>query len=297
MANPRLCDKVVIGENPVREKDAAMEDMPMSSLEAEGPIPTAARPGEPKVKTITVDDISEALAAGMRDFRAAPLFGLLFGVACAAVGLLLVTLAGDFGLMYLAYPVIAGFALVAPAAAVGFYVISRRLERGEPVAIGSVVATIIAEGGKELGFMALVGLFGLLTWLYSAGFLYALFFGLHPADVGDIVANAVATPRGLAFLFVGNIVGGIMALILFSVSVVSFPLLIDREVDFVTAMITSIRVVAASPGPMIGWGIFIATLTGVAILPMFLGLIFVLPLLGHATWHLYRRAVVPADVA
>jgi uncharacterized membrane protein len=251
---------------------------------------------EPQVRALTVDDISEALAAGMKDFRAAPVFGLVFGAICAIVGNVIVMLAGDFGLIYLAYPVIAGFALVAPAAAVGFYEISRRLERGEPIGLGAVLAAIAAEGGRELGYMALVGLFALLGWLYSASFLYALFFGLQPAAVGDIVAYTVTSPRGLAFLVVGNVIGAVMATILFAISVVSYPLLIDRPVDFVTAMITSIRAVAASPGPMLGWGIFLATVTAIASLPMFLGLIFVLPVLGHATWHVYRRAVLNDDL-
>lgn len=273
----------------------------MTSQIGSSPLPdissaSVKRSDEPQIRTISVDDISESLSAGMRDFRAAPLFGLAFGAACAISGAVLVNIADNFGLVYLTYPVIAGFALIAPSAAVGFYEISRRLENGEPASPGSVLATILREGGKELGFMALVGLFCLLTWLYSAGFLYALFFGLQPADLGDIIGNAVATPRGLVFLLVGNAVGGIMAMLLFSISVVSYPLLLDRNVDFVTAMITSVRVVQASPGAMIGWGIFLATLTAIASLPMFLGLIVVLPVLGHATWHLYRRAVVrPTD--
>ncbi len=274
-----------------------MEETPVPTLEFVQPAATAARPREPGVRAITVDDISNALTDGMRDFRAAPLFGLAFGGACTLTGILLVVLIQDLGLIFLTYPVIAGFALVAPSAAVGLYEISRRLERGEPTDALSVMRAVIVHGGKEMGFMALVGLFGLLTWLYSAGFLYALFFGMQSADIGEIIASAVTTPRGMAFLLVGNMVGGVMAMLLFAISVVSYPLLIDRDVDFVIAMITSIRAVMASPGPMIGWGIFLATLTGIACLPMFLGLVVVLPLLGHATWHLYRRAVEPMQAA
>ncbi|MDR3493582.1 MAG: DUF2189 domain-containing protein [Ancalomicrobiaceae bacterium] len=244
------------------------------------------------IRAITVDDISEALTVGLRDFRAAPAYGLVFGIACTLFGILFVETVMRSGYDYVVYPAIAGFTFVAPLAAIGLYETSRRLERGDDVSWRAVLTSIFSHGGRELGFMSLVTMFGLLAWVYSAAILYALFFGLQPADAADIIANAVATPRGLAFLLVGNLVGAAMSLVLFSVSVVSYPMLIDRDIDFVTAITTSIQVVSKSPGPLIGWGIFIATMTGIAILPMFLGLVVVLPLLGHASWHLYRRAIV-----
>ena len=139
--------------------------------------------------------------------------------------------------------------------------------------------------------MALVTTFGLIVWIYAAGFVYALFFGVRPVGADMIVDAAVSTPRGIAFLMAGNLLGAVVAAVIFSISVVSYPFLLDRDRDFVTAMITSIRVVLASPMVLLGWGIFVATMLVVAIVPMFLGLIVVLPWLGHATWHLYRRAV------
>ena len=247
---------------------------------------------EPRVRVITVDDISHALTAGMKDFRAAPAYGLIFGAICTVIGLGIVHMALGTGYMFLAYPAIAGFALVAPSASVGLYEISRRLEKGEPVGWNAVVSAVLNRGGKELAYMSVVAVFGMLIWLDAAGFLYAIFFGLQPLDAGQIVVEALTTTRGLAFLVMGNVIGGIMAATLFSISVVSYPLLLERDIDFVTAMITSIRAVSASPGPMLGWGIFIGTMLCIASIPMFLGLIVVLPLLGHATWHLYRRAVV-----
>lgn len=255
----------------------------------------AARPdadrSDPPVREVTVDDISRALAAGMRDFRAAPVFGLVFGGLYAVGGIGLVYLVAGLDLVFLAYPMAAGFAIVAPLVAVGLYEVSRLLEAGRRPTWGEVLAAIPHHGRRELGFMALVAVFGLIVWVYSAGFLYAVFFGLSQQSFGEILSAVVTTPRGIAFFLLGNLLGAVIALALFSVSVVSYPLLIDREVDFVTAMITSIRAVLASPGPMIGWGIFIGTLLGIAILPMFLGLFVVLPVLGHATWHLYRRVV------
>jgi uncharacterized membrane protein len=246
---------------------------------------------DPQVREITVDDISAALAAGMRDFRAAPTFGLVFGGLYAVGGLALVYALSSLELVFLAYPLAAGFAIVAPLVAVGLYEVSRLIEAGTVPTWGAVLAAIPHHGRRELGFMALVAVFGLIAWVYTAGFLYAVFFGMQPYSFGELVTAVVSTPRGIAFFMLGNLLGAVIALTLFSVSVVAYPLLIDRDIDFVTAMITSIRAVVASPGPMIGWGIFIGTMLGIAILPMFLGLFVVLPLLGHATWHLYRKAV------
>jgi uncharacterized membrane protein len=248
---------------------------------------------DPVVRALSVDDISIALTEGLRDFRAAPQFGLAFGALYAAGGIVMVTVLQRFDWLFLAYPLAAGFALIAPLVAVGLYEVSRLLEAGEAPTWPKVIGAIRHHGQREIAYMALVAVFGLIAWVYIAGFLFAVFFGLRSFDLSELVSMAVSTPRGIAFLLIGNLVGAAIALVLFSVSVVSYPLLLDRDVDFVTAMITSIRAVTASPGPMIGWGIFIGTLLAIAILPMFLGLVIVLPMLGHATWRVYRRAVEP----
>jgi len=244
-----------------------------------------------KVRAITVDDISVALSEGLRDFRAAPAFGLMVGAIYAIAGNLLFWVAASYDLLFIAYPLAAGFALVAPFAAVGIYETSRRLAAGGDVSFGALIGSVPPHARRELGYMALVTAFGLIAWIYAAGFVYALFFGLRPLDYTDIVSAVVSTPRGIAFLVTGNVIGAVMATVIFSVSVVAYPMLLDRDIDFVTAMITSIRAVFAAPMVMIGWGIFVATMLAVAILPMFLGLVVVLPWLGHATWHLYRRTV------
>ena len=262
----------------------------MAELVAGSSAPSIAA-AEPLVRAVTVDDISAALSAGLRDFRAAPAFGLLVGAIYALAGNLIFWVAASFDLLFLAYPLAAGFALVAPFAAVGVYETSRRLAAGESVSVTDLLGRVPAHARRELGYMALVTAFGLIAWIYAAGFVYALFFGLRPLDYTDIVSAVVSTPRGVAFLMVGNVIGATMAMLVFSLSVVAYPMLLDRDVDFVTAMITSIRAVFAAPLVMIGWGIFIGTMLAVAILPMFLGLVVVLPWLGHATWHLYRRAV------
>lgn len=247
---------------------------------------------EPEVRAITVDDVSAALSDGLRDFRAAPAFGLLVGLVYAVAGNVLFWIATSFDLVFLAYPLAAGFALIAPFAAVGVYEVSRRIDKGGSLSLGSLIGAVPAHARRELAYMALVTLFGLIVWIYAAGFTYALFFGIHPLPADDIVAMIVSTPRGVFFLVAGNILGALLATVIFAISVVAYPMLLDRDVDFVTAMIASIRTVLAAPMVMIGWGIFIATMLLIAILPMFLGLVLILPWLGHATWHLYRRAVV-----
>ncbi|MER2605671.1 MAG: DUF2189 domain-containing protein [Siculibacillus sp.] len=257
-----------------------------------GTVPTGASRADPEVRALTPDDLSEALAAGLRDFRRAPTFGLLVGLVYAIGGNLLFWVAASFDLLFLAYPLAAGFALVAPFVAVGLYEVSRRIETGESLNTTDLIGAVPPHARRELAYMALVTLFGMIVWIYAAGFVYALFFGMRPLEASDIVATIVGTPRGAFFLVAGNLLGAIIATLIFSVSVVAYPMLLDRDIDFVTAMITSIRVVLAAPLVLIGWGVFIATMLAVALLPMFLGLIVVLPWLGHATWHLYRRAVV-----
>lgn len=246
---------------------------------------------DPRVRALTLDDMSAALADGMRDFRAAPAFGLLVGAIYAIGGNVLLAIFASLDMLYLAYPMAAGFALVAPFAAIGVYETSRRLACGESTSIADLVGRVPPHARREIAYMALVTAFGLIVWIYAAGFLYALFFGLRPLDYGGIVNAAVSTPRGIAFLMAGNALGAVIATVIFSVSVVSYPFLLDRDRDFVTAMITSIRVVSASPMVMLSWGIYVATMLVIAMMPMFLGLVIVLPWLGHASWHLYKRAV------
>jgi uncharacterized membrane protein len=128
--------------------------------------------------------------------------------------------------------------------------------------------------------------------MYQVRLLIALFFGLHGLPSGGFPAILFTTPEGLAFLAVGHAVGAVLAVLVFSITVVSFPLLLDRPVDVVTAMITSVKSVVNNPVPMIGWALVVTLLIVVASLPAFIGLLIVLPVLGHTTWHLYRKIVI-----
>ncbi|KQU51432.1 hypothetical protein ASG72_14100 [Bosea sp. Leaf344] len=249
---------------------------------------------DPQIGRIGVADVVEAFAAGLRDFQAAPLYGLFFGGIYALGGLFILMSVTRLGMPYLAYPLAAGFVLIGPFVAVGLYEVSRRRERQEALRWSGILGVVLAQGRRELSWMAFVALFLMMIWLYQVRLLLALFLGFQSfASFGGFLTVLATTPEGLMFLAVGNLVGAVLATVLFSLTVVSFPLLLDREVDFITAMITSVRAVALNPVPMLGFAAAIVALSVVAMLPAFLGLVVILPVLGHATWHLYRRVVLP----
>ena len=248
---------------------------------------------DPVVRRIAISDVVESLVQGLRDFQAAPLYGLAFGAVYAIGGIAITLSLTKFGLVYLAYPLAAGFALLGPFVAIGLYEISRRREAGLPLSPRAVFGVVTSR--SEIGWMAFVTLFVFIVWMYQVRLLIALFLGLNTsfASIQDFLNVVLSTNEGLVFLLVGNCVGAALALVLFSLTVVSFPLLLERDVDFVTAMVTSVRAVVASPLPMIGWAATIVLLLAISTLPYFLGLLVKLPILGHATWHLYRRVVAP----
>jgi uncharacterized membrane protein len=247
----------------------------------------------PGVHPLTVDDLVDVMAAGIRDFRAAPQYGLVFGGLFAAAGWLLIALLWYLGLPYLAYPLALGFALIAPFTAVGFYVVSDHLEKGKSLSWGIVFSEGRATARRDLGYMAFFTGFALILWLYIAAFLFVGFLGFEGFGP-DLLKTLFTTSAGLVFLLLGNVIGALIAFFVFSISAVSFPMLYERDVDFVTAMVTSVRLVIANPSTMIIWFVVIGILMGISLLSGLIGLIFVLPVLGHATWHLYRRAVEPA---
>lgn len=248
---------------------------------------------DPVVRPIKVADIAEALGQGLRDFQAAPLYGLAFGGFYALGGIVITLSLTAFGLVYLAYPLAAGFALIGPFVAIGLYEVSRRREAGEPLSPRAIFGVVTSR--SEIGWMAFVTLFVFIVWMYQVRLLIALILGLNASfgSLNEFLTVLLTTNEGLLFLLIGNCVGAALALVLFSLTVVSFPLLLEREVDFVTAMVTSVRAVVTSPGPMIGWAATVVLLLGISALPYFLGLVLTLPILGHATWHLYRRLVAP----
>ena len=243
------------------------------------------------IREISISDLRDCIALGVKDFRSAPMYGMFFGAIYAAGGLTMTWVAFALGDYYLAYPAIMGFALFAPFASAGTYEISRRLERGEPLSWNAVLGSVWARSGMEFGWLALVSLFTLIIWLDLAVFVFLAFFGAHVPSLPDLVATVFTTPYGMAFLIVGNVVGAVIAFIVFSFTAVAPPLLADRNVDFVTALTTSVRAVRANPRTMIAWALVIGMDLALAFVTLFVGLIVILPILGHTTWHLYRKLI------
>jgi uncharacterized membrane protein len=251
------------------------------------------RPQDPQVRRIAVADIIDALAQGARDFQRAPRYGLAFGAFYAAGGIALVAVLSALRMTYLAYPLAAGFAIVGPFVAVGLYQVSRDLESGTPPSFRNILSVV--KSRREIRWMAFVVGFFFVIWMYQVRLLLALVLANAGsfASLQEFLQIVFTTSSGWMFLLIGNVIGAVLSLVLFSISVVSFPLLLEREADFVTAMITSVRAVSENPVPMIGWAAIVVALLIVSALPMFLGLLVTLPILGHTTWHLYRRLVVP----
>ena len=246
----------------------------------------------PEMRPLQTDDIVPLLRAGWDDYRRAPAFGLAFSAVYVLGGILLWWVFGGSGNELWFIPVAVGFPLLAPFAATGLYEVSRRLETGEPLSWSAVLGCVLRQKDRQVPSMAVVILLAFMFWVFVAHTIFALFFGLSAITSTGLAL--LATSNGLTMLAVGGTVGGLMAIAVYAVTVVSLPLLLDKEVDFVTAMITSVQAVTAAPIAMLGWAATIAVLLFVGMLPLFLGLFVVLPVLGHATWHLYRRVLPDA---
>ena len=247
---------------------------------------------QPEVQTLDFGDLVAALVSGIEDFRKAPLYGLFFGGVFAAGGLLAIMLLSWFGELWLIIPIGIGFPLIGPFAAAGLYEVSRRLERGQPLTWSGVLVFVFRQREGQLGWMAFVVLFVFWIWLYQIRLLIALFLGFKsPSTIEGFVTVVTTTQEGMLFLVVGTLVGALLSLCLFAITVIAMPMLIDSQRDFVTAMITSVKTVTTNPKVMLVWGFAVVVLAFIALAPFFIGLLVVFPVLGHATWHLYRRAV------
>lgn len=243
----------------------------------------------PKVQRISTGDLRAALSAGWADFRRAPAFGLFFALVYVAGGLALWFGLGAMGQPVWFVPIAAGFPLFAPFAAIGLYEVSRRLERNEPLSWAPILGALRGRGDGQLALMAVGVLLAFGFWIVLARSIFAIF--MAQSGIGFDSLGLLFSAEGMSMLLIGSAVGAALAFSLFAVTVISLPLLLDREVDFVTAMITSVDAVRQNLQTMLIWAAVIAGLIFAAMIPAFLGLFVVLPVLGHATWHLYRRVV------
>jgi uncharacterized membrane protein len=256
-----------------------------------------ASPRAPEVRPMSRDDIQEALRLGISDFRTAPRFGLFFGgvYAVAGIAIFLQLLVWEQPLWFV--PLVFAFPIIGPFVAVGLYEVSRRLEAGEPLEWSDVLGVIWRQRTTQFPYLAFVVLAGFMVWVWFARLMIALFLGRMEFATYSDLTQLLATPQGQMMLVVGTVVGAVIAFVIFSVTAVSLPLLLERDIDFVTAMITSWNAVLMNRAVMLSWAAIIAGILFVAMLPAFLGLVVALPILGHATWHVYRRAVIPPEEA
>lgn len=247
----------------------------------------------PAIRRIDARDIWDALARGWDDFGASRFHVVFLCLIYPIIGLVLGKLASGDATIPLFFPLCSGFALVGPFAAIGVYELSRRRERGLDVAWLHAFDVLRSPSiGSILLLGAMLGVIFVL-WLEAAMSLYELIFGrVVPATIGAFAVQVLTTSQGWTLIVVGNLVGFVFAVLTLTLSVVSFPLLLDRDVGLAVAVQTSARAVLANPRTMALWGIIVAAALVVGTLPFFIGLAVVIPLLGHATWHLYRKVVV-----
>ena len=231
------------------------------------------RPEEiPAVRKIGYADLREALEQGFADFRSIPSHLVMLGLIYPLVGLFLAGFAFGYDLLPVLFPLVSGFALIGPLAAIGLYEMSRRRENGmEPTWLVAVF----------------------ILWLMSATAIYRLTVGGIAADTAlGFFRQILTTTRGWTLVLVGNVVGFAFAVLVLTISVIAFPLILDRGTNVGVAIATSRRAVLANPVPMALWGLAVAVLLALGSIPVFVGLAIAVPVLGHATWHLYRKLVV-----
>jgi uncharacterized membrane protein len=247
----------------------------------------------PVVRKIGVADIGVALRKGFDDFAAYRTDVMFLCVVYPVLGLVLARFVSNaYGLVPLLFPLAAGFALLGPVAGIGLYEMSRRRERGEEVGVAAAFGVLRSPSFGAIVDLTLILVAIFFLWLGAAQAIYHYTLGPKPPiSVEAFVNSVLTTDAGHRMIAIGIGVGFLFALATLAISVVSFPLLLDRETSVGNAIWTSLRAVAANPGPMALWGLIIAAALAIGSLPLFIGLIVVLPVLGHATWHLYRRMV------
>jgi uncharacterized membrane protein len=255
---------------------------------------TADGKSAPVIRTIGLADLHDALRLGWEDFKAVPSHAIMLCVIYPILGLVLARTVLGYSVLPLLFPLAAGFALVGPFAALGLYELSRRRERNEEASVWHATEVL-----RSPSFGAMLGLGTLLltifvVWVATAQAIYVSMFGNAPAaEIPHFVTRILTTPEGWELIVVGCGVGFLFAVVALCISVVSFPMMLDRHASAADAITTSLRVVARNPVAMAAWGLIVAALLVLGSIPLFLGLAVVIPLLGHSTWHLYRKVVEP----
>lgn len=249
----------------------------------------------PEINTVTVSMLKTALKRGWEDFKAYPIFGLFFGGVYFVGGLMIWWLTRLTGETYWVVILGFGFPLLGPFLAVGLYEISRCRERGEKPTWGCLLGMAYRQKNRQFPSIIVVIVLIFMFWAFVGHMIFAIFLGL--STMTNIMSSyeVFLTANGMTMLAIGTVAGALLAGLIYAITVMGLPLLLDRELDFVTAMIVSFQTVLQNLPVMILWGAIIVALLVIGMLPYFLGLLVVLPLLGHASWHLYRQALSPEE--
>ena len=263
-----------------------------------GNAPPLAQPAQdtagPIIRRIGLSDLHDALRLGWEDFKAVPTHAVILCVIYPVLGLVLARTTLGYSILPLLFPLAAGFALLGPLAALPLYELSRRRENGEEATAWDAIDVFRSPSFGSIQLLGLLLYVLFATWIVTAQAIYVDAFGYgSAAEVPDFARRVLTTPEGWWLIVVGCGVGFVFALVALCVSVVSFPLMLDRHASAGEAMVTSLRVVATNPAAMAAWGLIVAALLVAGSIPFFLGLAVVIPLLGHATWHLYRKVIAP----
>jgi len=251
-------------------------------------------PDHVAVRRIGPDDLKDALRKGFQDFWAMPSHLAFLCLLYPLIGIFFAGLAFGNNMLPLLFPLMSGFALVGPIAAVGLYELSRRRERGEEVHWRDMTDVLRSPSIGSIAALGVLLTVIFLFWLTVAQGLYQSLFGWHAPDSMLAFVNEVLTTRnGWLLIILGNLIGAVFSAVVFTLGVFSFPLLLDRDVGAVVAIQTSVKAVLANPRTMALWALTVAVALFIGFLPLFIGLAVVLPVLGHATWHLYRKTIEP----
>jgi uncharacterized membrane protein len=248
----------------------------------------------PVVRKIAMRDLKDALAKGIDDFRAFPTHVIFLSMIYPIIGLVLAAVTISYDLLPLLFPLAAGFALVGPFAAIGLYELSRQRELGLDMSWRDVFGALRSQSTDGIIALGVFLLIIFALWVAVAQAIYIANFGYAPAPlIPDFLSQVFTTQAGWTLIIVGNGVGFLFAAAVLTISIVSFPLLLDRDVGAVVAVLTSVRAVLRNPLTIAAWGLIVATLLVIGSLPLFVGLAVIMPVLGHSTWHLYRKLVEP----
>ncbi len=251
----------------------------------------------PAIRKIGVADIADALRMGWSDFREKPSHYVFLCLIYPLAGVFLMAWSTGANLLPLLFPLMSGFALLGPLAALGLYEISRRREAGEDSSwqhAFSVLRSPALPSILAVGFFLFV-LF--ISWLLVAQSIYSAYFGdVPPTSISAFLNEVMTTPQGMALILWGNLTGFLFAVVVLATTVVAFPLMLDRDVGAAAAIDTSVRATIANPVPVALWGLIVAALLVIGTIPIFAGLAVIMPILGHSTWHLYRKLVVPSTI-